>query len=151
MKKILSISTSVALFGVVLLNSGCVVKMNQGNLQPNEVNLQKGDYEISDIKTAKGSARLFLGFSMGENDKSGTVSVYGEGGVALPSGCCLAGMADPTAAAKSIALYNLMEQNPGYDGVMSPNYKIEQRTPCGIPLIINTDVTVSARLIKYKK
>ena len=151
MKKILSIATSVAFFGIMILNSGCVVKMNQGNLQPNLVNWNKGDYELSDIKTAKGTAKLFLGFSMGENDKAGSVSVYGQGGVGLPSGCCLSGMADPTAAAKSIALYNLMEQNPGYDGVVSPNYKIEQRTPCGIPLIKTTDVTVSARLIKYKK
>jgi hypothetical protein len=151
MKKILSFTASVALFGGMILNTGCVVKMQQGSLQPNVVNWNKGDYELSDIKTAKGVAKLFLGFSTGENDKSGSVSIYGEGGVALPTGCCLAGMADPTAGAKSVALYNLMEQNPGYDGVVSPNYKIEQRTPCGIPLIQTTEVTVSARLIKYKK
>ena len=149
MKKLFTLAIPVALF--TSLFSGCTLLSHQGNLQPNLVELQKGDYELSEIKTAKGEAKLILGFSIGENDKAGTVSVYGEGGVAMPTGCCLAGLADPTGAAKSIALYNLMEQNPGYDAVMSPNYKIEQKMPCGIPIIQTTTATVSARLVKYKK
>ncbi len=151
MNKIISTTGTIALFGALLINSGCNLKMNQGNLQPNYVELSKGDYELSEIKSAKGEAKLILGFSIGENDKAGSVSVWGQGGVAMPTGCCLAGLADPTGAAKSIALFNLMEQNPGYDGVLSPNYKIEQKMPCGIPIIQTTTVTVNARLIKYKK
>lgn len=151
MKKILSISTSLALFGALLFNSGCTLMMNKGANQPNYISLQKGDYDLSDIKTAKGEAKIILGFSMGENDKAGSISVYGEGGAAMPTGCCLAGLADPAGAAKSIALYNLLEQNPGYDAVLSPNYKIVQKMPCGIPIFQTTTVTVSARLVKYKK
>lgn len=155
MKKIKSLFPVAIVAIAALFASSCTLMTHKGTSQSSTVMLAKGDYEMSDIKTAKGEAKLLLGFSLGENDKAAevtTYSTYGSSGFAASSGCCLSSITDPSGMAKSIALYNLLEQNPGYDAVVSPNYKVQTDLPCGSPFLYSkTTVTVSARLIKYKK
>ena len=143
----------VAIMGFLLIAPGCTLYSRKGTTQASHVFLEKSDYVLSQRNTAKGVTKIVFGFSTGENDKAAEVTTYsthGTGGFAIPTGCCLAAAADPVGYAKSIALYNLLEKNPGYDAVMSPNYKVEIDIPCGIPqLFSTTTVTVTARLIKY--
>ena len=59
---------------------------------------------------------------------------------------------DPVYQAKSAALYNLMDANPGYDGVLAPNYKVEVSYPCLLPIVITkVKCTVNCRMVKFNK
>lgn len=145
----------VSVMGLLLISQGCTLYSRKGTTQASTVFLEKNDYTLSEPKTAKGETKIVFGFSTGENDKAADVTTYTThetaGGFALASGCCLAGVVDPSAQAKSLALYNLLEKNPGYDAVLSPSYMVETHMPCGIPIFSTTMVTVTARLVKYNK
>ena len=145
----------MVVMGIMLITPSCTLYSRKGTSQASTVFLEKSDYVLSEPKTATGETKIVFGFSIGENDKAADVATYttqgAEGGFAIPTGCCLASVVDPSAQAKSIALYNLLEKNPGYDAVMSPSYQVETHMPCGIPLFSTTTVTVTARLIKYKQ
>lgn len=136
---------------VTVLISSCTTTskvMREPNVR---VNLEKADFILSDQVTAEATQRMIIGIDWsrlfhtesGVVEKSHPVTINF---AAIP----VVGTAvlNPTA---NFALYNLMQENPGYDVVYYPQYETVHKKPLGFGVIVRTTtVKVTARLGKLK-
>jgi hypothetical protein len=150
MKK--SMIKMVMVVAVIAAYSSCTT-LNHSTSDPNaRVNLNKSDFELSEHLTAKASSTkiLFIDFARLFTKKTGEI----EGKVAALNFTSVPVIgnlvADKTA---NYSLYNLMNENPGYDVVFYPQYETKVIKPIlGIGFIVKTTtVKTTARLGKLNK
>ncbi len=132
--------------------------INKSMREPNSrIEFYADDFEFSEIMKASATSTKIIGidFSRLFTAETGTVANDNNAvGAAIttiiaPGNIPVIGnyVGDRTA---NYALYNLMQDNPGYDVVFYPSYRTTVEAPIGIPLYTITTVEVSARLAKIK-
>lgn len=142
-----AICTSVLLMGM----SSCST-IHRTMAEPNSfVEFKKDDFTFSEQLTGKGSTVRVLGIDWTRlfgGRKTGNVG--NDASVAIANIPVVGGLLGDRTTGYS--LYNLMEENPGYDVVFYPQYKTKVSRPfLGIGLIFKkTTVETTARLGKIK-
>jgi len=150
MKKII---TNLAMFfAAIILLSSCST-MNHSMREPNtRVDLNKSDFSLSDQLSAEATSTKILGidFSRLFTKKTGSI----EGG-AIAISLAMIPVIGNIVMYKTVnyALYNLMNENPGYDVVFYPQYETKVVKPIlGIGFLTKiTKVKATARLGKLNK
>lgn len=115
-----------------------------------KLELERGDLELSPQVSAEATSVKILGIDWTRLLMSKEASTEKEGFmpfsiVSIPVIGNVLG--DKTA---NYALYELMNNNPGYDIVLYPQYEIKVVKPVGIPIVKITTAKVTARLAKIK-
>ena len=131
MKKLL-----FALLAAVCLMATSCSTYYRSMKEPNVlVKLTPADYTLSEPVTAEVSVTYIFGIDFEHlfNDKSAHTGILGS---------------VLNTHAQSIAIYEVLEANPGYDFVMYPQFKSESH---GIPLFEKETVTVTCRLGKFNQ
>jgi hypothetical protein len=135
----------------ILLISSCT-SYNKTMREPNvRVELNKNDFSLSEQVKAEATSTRIIGIDFARifKQKTGTIT-SGSGSISLSSIPVIGSfVVNPTA---NYALYELMQNNPGYDVVFYPQFETKIVKPIfGIGFIsTTTKVTVHARLAKLK-
>jgi len=145
---------SIAVIAISLFAS--CTSLNKTLREPNvRVELNKSDFSISDQFTAEAKSTKILGIDFDRLFKVETGTVEGSGvvgGLISLASIPVIGnvMADKTS---NYALYELMNNNTGYDVVFYPQYETKVVKPIiGIGFLTKiTTVKVTARLAKLNK
>lgn len=143
----------IALLIVVLGAFASCTTLTKTMREPNtRVNLTKADFTLSDQYSAEAKSLKILGIDWQRflNKKMGTIQ-GGSSSISLASIPVIGNyLADKTA---NYALYDLMNNNPGYDVVFYPQYETKVVKPfLGIGFIVKiTTVKATARLGKLNK
>jgi hypothetical protein len=140
-------------FGVltILLISSCT-SYNKTMREPNvRVELNKNDFSLSDQVKAEATSTRIVGIDFARifKQKTGSIST-GSNSISLSSIPVIGSfIVDPTS---NYALYELMQNNPGYDVVFYPQFETKIVKPIlGMGFIMtHTKVGVQARLGKLK-
>lgn len=149
--------TILFIMTVVLVSFTNCTNINKSIREPNtRVNLEKKDFTLSDQVSGEATTTQILGIDFARLflKKSGTVNkdgvLNGPMGINLASIPVIGGyIINPTA---SYALYNIMENNKGYDVVFYPQYEVTVRRPIGLGFIYKvTTVKATTRLGKLNK
>jgi len=155
MKKIM---VKMVMFVAVIAAFSSCTTLNHSMREPNtRVNLNKSDFSLSEQVTAEATSTKIIGIDWRRlfRKKTGVV----EGGSAAAASISLASIpvignyllprADKTV---NYSLYELMNENPGYDVVFYPQYETKVVKPLLIGFIIKqTKVKTTARLGKLNK
>ena len=136
---------------IILLVSSSCTSTNKLMREPNvRVNLEMEDFELSQQVTATAVQKKIIGIDWSRifTTKSGTIQKSSP----MINYASIPVVGTPIVGqTSSFALYNLMEENPGYDVVYYPQFEKIHKKPLGLGLIIRTTtVKVSARLGKLK-
>ena len=141
------------LIGFVLLTFGMQSCTSVGKTMktPNSrVELNADDFDFSDQVEATAKSTMILGIDFSRLFKVESGSIGGSA-ASLLGGIPVIGssISSPT---QGYALYDMMENNPGYDVVMYPQFTTKTSCPVlGLCLIVNHQtVTAKARLGKLK-
>lgn len=124
----------------------------QSMKEPNvRVELEKSDFELSEQVSAEATCTKIVGidfqrlFSQKEGEIEGPASVA----INLAQIPVVGNVLDDKTA--NYALYELMQNNKGYDVVVYPQYETKVEKPIGIGFIVKTTtVKATARLGKLK-
>lgn len=108
----------------------------------------KSDMSISGQDTAVASSTTILGIDFERLFLSKSATLEKEGAFGINIAFIPVVGAYVTDRTQYYALYNLMEQNPGYDFVLYPQFEKKVVCPIGIPIIKTTTVKVTARMGK---
>ena len=144
----------VMFVAVIAAFSSCTT-LNQSMREPNtKVNLNKSDFSLSEQVTAEATCTKILGIDFerlftkktGKVDNGARISLISLASIPVIGSF----ISDKTA---NYALYNLMNENPGYDVVFYPQYETKVLKPIlGIGFITTiTTVKTTARLGKLNK
>lgn len=119
--------------------------------EPNvRVDLTKGDFTLSEQVEASAKRTTVFGIDWNRLFMKTTGSVDGAGSISLASLPVVGSfLSDPTS---NYALYELLNNNPGYDVIFYPQYEVKVVRPfLGIGIILKkTTVQTKARLGKLK-
>ena len=149
--------TILFIMTVVVVSFTNCTNINKSMREPNtRVNLEKKDFTLSDQVSGEATTTQILGIDFARLflKKSGTVNkdgvLNGPMGINLASIPVIGGyIINPTA---SYALYNIMENNKGYDVVFYPQYEVTVHRPIGLGFIYKiTTVKATTRLGKLNK
>lgn len=112
------------------------------------VEFNKTDFEFSDQVTGEAQANLIFGIDFERlfDAKAGAF-----GAVQIPVFGNYLYNLDKSNYVKSLALYDLMIKNPGYDVVFYPQFEVYRYAPMGLNIYVTYKVKVTARLGKIKK
>lgn len=159
MKNVLILSVSVIAF--LILGTSCST-MNQSVREANIlIELNKDDFELSEQVIGRAEQTLIFGIDfkrLFKKESGHTMSTSVASDISAEQKAVLNSyynlpiigqvLNDRTA---SYALYTLFSENPGYDVVFYPQYKIQVRKPIGLGFIVKkTKVEVKARMGKLK-
>lgn len=147
--------TLLSLCGAALLFTSCTLTTKSMREPYSRVEFEREDFELSSqFKASASSTRiLFIDWSRLFKAEMATVSQDGASIVpditSIPVVGSVAGkfLMDPTA---SYALYNLMNEHPGYDVVFYPSFTTTVNRPIGLGIFTKSTVEVTARLGKLK-
>jgi len=127
-----------------LVFSSCTLQSHSMKMPSNHVEFHKDDFTFSKQVSGEATeviiigidwARLISGKKYGETSQAGKFQIPIIGGLIASK-------------VNMYALYNLMQDNPGYDVVFYPQFETHAS---GIPIIyMTTKVKVTARLAKIK-
>ncbi len=150
MKKLVSLKSFLLIGIAVAMFSGCT-SLNKTMREPNsKVQFVKSDFTLSDQLSAQATSTkiLCIDWSRLFMSKAGTV-VGGASGISLANIPVFGSiLSDKTS---NYALYELMQNNPGYDVVFYPQYESKTVRPIGLGFIFKTTtVKVTAKLGKLK-
>jgi len=149
MKKVF---TQIIMLTAVIVAFTSCTSVNHSMKEPNtRVNLEKNDFTLSEQLTAEATSIKIFGIDFARIFKSKTGVIDGAGTISLASIPVIGNfVADKTA---NYSLYNLMDENPGYDVVFYPQYETKVIKPVlGIGIITKiTTVKTTARLGKLNK
>lgn len=146
--------TKIIMFAAVITAFASCTAINHNMKSPNTlVNLDKSDFTLSEQLTAEATSTKICGIDFARIFKSKTGSIEGGGaGTISVASIPVIGnfVGDKTA---NYSLYNLMDENPGYDVVFYPQYETRVIKPIlGIGIITTiTTVKTTARLGKLNK
>ncbi len=144
---------TVVIVSLILAFLSSCSSIDKAALQANsQVQFTKNDFELSERKSAEAQTTTVLGIDfkrIGRGKQRGKLSgkqVKPIGIVAIPViGQMLKGKTP------NYAIYNLMEENKGYDVIFYPQYKTIVKRPLGFGFLWKkTKVKVTARLGKLK-
>jgi len=147
---------SLLLYAAVgaLFVSSCTTTNKTMREPMTRVELERGDFDLSQQVTASAQSTkiLFIDFSRLFNAETGSVnkdqtSFNFSAGSMFNIPVIGDYIQDQTA---NYALYNLMQNNEGYDVVFYPQYKTKVQRPIGLGIYTITTVEVTARLGKFK-
>lgn len=149
MKNLLNVKTFFSVLLLVLTISSCTT-VHKSMREPNVlVDLKKSDFTLSDQVTAEASSTKIIGIDFERIFMKTTGSIERSSvGISLASLPVIGElMSDNTA---NYALYELMNENPGYDVIFYPQYEVKVVKPIiGIGFIMKTTtVKTTARLGK---
>lgn len=140
MKKIIVIS-AIAVFAISLMS--CSTSTRSIKEANNLIEFQKEDFEFSGQVTGEATQVKIIGIDFARlfNKKYGEIST--PTGISIPIvGNYVNGFVN------LYALYNILQDNPGYDVILYPTYESKKT---GIPIFYTeTKVKVTARLGKIK-
>lgn len=145
---------SFLLTGLVIATLSSCTTLNHSMREPNtRVNLNKSDFTLSDQVTAEATSTKIIGIDFARlfTEKTGVVQGGGAAAISLASIPVVGNVvADKTA---NYSLYELMNNNPGYDVVFYPQYETKVLKPIlGIGFLTKiTTVKTTARLGKLTK
>lgn len=141
MKKLFFILTVT---GALVLSTSCSMKMNGMSDANTQLNLTTADVTISEVKEASATEKLVLMVDWKRIFKKevGEIRRKGGAGFSLP----IIGGSTSFTRAESYAIYKLLQDNPGYDAVMYPQFSGQAKGL--LPFFVKTDVTVKAKLVK---
>jgi len=146
-RKYLTVFIFIVLVGLI---SSCSVS-NQTLKTPNyHIEFYKGDFEYSDQVTAEATSVRILGIDWSRlfNIKTGQIEQDGSASYPIPFSVPVLGDYGK-GIVSSFALYNLMQDNPGYDVVIYPQYEADNFI---VPIFYSKKtVKVTARLGKIKE
>ena len=139
------------LFASVLLSSCSTI--NKSMKEPNvRVDLTKSDFTLSDQVKANASSTTIIGidFSRLFMKKTGSIE-GGAAGISIASLPVVGSLLNDKTS--NYALYELMNNNPGYDVIFYPQYEVKVVKPIfGIGFLTKiTTVETTARLGKLNK
>lgn len=130
-----------------VLFSSCTT-VNKMMREPNvRVELTKNDFTLSEQFTAEARSTIIIGIDWSRLKKIGTID-GGAAGISLASLPVIGNvLSDKTS---NYALYELMNNNPGYDVIFYPQYEVQVSKPIlGIGFLMKkTTVKTTARLGK---
>lgn len=144
---------SILVIGLVVLGLSSCTTMSKTMKEPNvRVDLNKSDFVLSEQVSAETSSTKIIGidFSRLFLKKQGEVEVNSVSFVNIANIPVVGNLISDRTS--SYALYELMQNNPGYDVVFYPQYEIKVVKPfLGIGFLTKTTyVKVTARLGKLK-
>ena len=140
-------------FVVVIASLSSCTTLHHSMREPNtRVNLNKSDFTLSEQVSAEAKTVKVLGIDWSRlfTNKTGSVEGGGYSSISLASIPVIGNfISDKTA---NYSLYELMDQNNGYDVVFYPQYEIKVSKPVlGIGFLTKiTTVKTTARLGKLK-
>lgn len=142
MKKVFLVLTVAA---AMFFTTSCSMKMHGMSDANAQLNLTSDDVSISEIKEASATEKLILAVDWKRLFKKEIGEVRRKGsGFSLP---IISGSTSFTRS-ESYALYKLLQENPGYDAVLYPQFSGQAKG--FFPFFLKTDVTVKAKLVKVK-
>jgi hypothetical protein len=128
---------------VMFMTTSCSMKMSGLSDANAQLNLTSGDVTISELKEASATERLILAVDWKRLFKKEIGEVRRKGsGFSLP----IIGGSTSFTRSESYALYKLLQENPGYDAVLYPQFSGQAKG--FFPFFLKTDVTVKAKLVK---
>jgi len=140
---------SISLF--IFSLTSCTTYKNSLREPNSRVEFNKGDFEFSNQVSAEASSTkiLMIDWSKLFLSKQGNVDKDMSANINLVNIPVIGNiLVDQTS---SYALYNLMEQNKGYDVIFYPQYEVKTERPIGLGFIYKkTNVKVKAKLGKIK-
>lgn len=150
MKKVMTIFVAI-LFASVILSSCTTV--NKAMKEPNvRVELESDDFTLSDQVSAEAKSTTILGIDFARifKKETGTVESSGSAAISVASVPVIGTVLEDKTS--NYALYDLMNNNEGYDVVFYPQYEKKVVKPIlGIGFLTTiTTVKATARLGKLK-
>jgi hypothetical protein len=144
----------IAFFIIFLGLAASCTSIHKTMKEPNShVEFYKDDFTYSEQVTAEATQTLIFGIDFARLFKSETASVSSNN-ILLPllSYIPVVGSTSVLSpkSTESLALYNLMIANPGYDVVFYPQYETKEDKPIGLRIFRIKTVKVTARLGKLK-
>jgi len=104
----------------------------------NYIEFKKNDFEYTKQVSSTANINFLFGFSLNNTRKSGKFS---DGSTSI------VGFRTKLNKAEDVAIYKLLQENPGYDLVLYPKFD----TKSSGFIFTSAEVTVTARLAKLKK
>ena len=149
MKKVMTIFGAIILASVLFSSCTTVNKMMR---EPNvRVELTKNDFTLSEQFTAEARSTIIVGIDWSRLFMKKTGTINKDGGAARISLASLPVIGNVLSDKTSnYALYELMNNNPGYDVIFYPQYEVQVSKPIlGIGFLMKkTTVKTTARLGK---
>lgn len=134
---------SILFLGTLFLSS-CSLRMNGISNSNAQLNLTTDDVEISEQKEVIVEEKLIFGIDWKRARKKEIGQVRRRNsGIPIP----VIG-ANSFSRAESYALYRLLEDNPGYDAILYPQFSGQAKG--FLPIFFKTELTVKAKLVKLK-
>jgi hypothetical protein len=151
MKK--QISKTFQCIAILFAFASCTT-LNQNMREPNtKVLLNKSDFELAEQVTAEAKSITFISIDWKRLflQETGTIDKDGSNQINAASIPVIGNIISDRTA--NYALYNLMNENPGYDVVFYPQYKTKTIRPIlGLGFLLKTTtVETTARLGKLKQ
>ena len=136
------------LISITFISSCSTTKVTMKGVSP-VIELERSDFDISKQLSAEASETKIVGIDFKRLFSSKSASIDGE---AISAASIPVVGSYLSSFAKDYALYNLVEENKGYDVVLYPQFHTKRTCPfLGICLLTDiTKVTVTARLGKIK-
>ena len=134
----------IMLFVIAFIGMSCTTMTRSMRTPSNYVEFKKSDFEFSPQVTGEATQSKILGIDWARlfTKKYGEVTRVGEIDIPIV-GNYMNGWVN------MYALYNIMNENPGYDVIFYPSYETEKT---GIPILYEqTTVKVKARLGKLSE
>lgn len=125
--------------------AGCTTISKTMKEPANYVEFKKDDFELSAQVSAEATSVRIIGIDFSRLFKKEVGSIEGPGNFVVP--VIGSFLTDKTSA---YAMYNMMNQYPGYDVIIYPQYDKKKEVPFLIPIFTKTTVKVTARLGKLK-
>lgn len=133
---------AVALTAFIM--SSCSYRMNGMSNSNAQLNLTSDDVEISEVKEVSSVEKLVLGVDWKRIGKKEVGQVRRKSsGIPVP----VIG-ANSFSRTEAYALYKLLEENPGYDAILYPQFSGQVKG--FLPFFQKTNLTVKAKLVRVK-
>jgi len=124
------------LIGISLVS--CTTLTSTIKNTPNYIEFEKNDFEYTEQVSSTSKIDFFMGIPLSNTRKSGKFS---DGSFSI------VGLRSSLDKAEDAAIYQLLQDNPGYDLVLYPKFD----TKFSGFIVTSAEVTVTARLAKLKK
>lgn len=139
------------LLAIILFTTSCAT-LNKSMKEPNSiVEFEKDDFTLSSQVTGEATQTLIFGIDFARLFNSESANIASSSPF-LPSFSSIPVIGSstifPAKSTESLALYNLMVSNPGYDVIFYPQYEVSEQRPIGFRIVRIRNVKVTARLGK---
>ncbi len=132
---------------VVVMATSCKTMKSSMETPNNRVEFEKNDFEFSERVTGEATQQLILGIDFDRLFTKKHASIDKPSIIDIP----VIGDAVDRPTVSNFALFNITQDNSGYDVIFYPSYETTVSKPIiGLPIYIKKEATVKARLGKLK-